>query len=238
MRTAQLIEAEVTCDRHHHDANGTSFAFAQFHCQAPGVRAVVGYASQVTIQAKPIHGDGKEALLAAVVDVVGELGLRALTYRKVAERAGVANTLITHHFGSREALLAAALVWATEQTLGLADISDEGTFGEDFADRFVDLVSANANLQFFQYEMLLAARQQSEARRRMEGLYAKYMDALASGFARRGFQDPELLGRVFFAAMDGLVMQQLTFGNEHEIRRGFIMLGRLLASTPRDVSVP
>ena len=43
------------------------------------------------------YGAGREALLKAVVDVVAEEGLDGLSYKKVAERAGVNNTLIFHN---------------------------------------------------------------------------------------------------------------------------------------------
>ena len=42
-------------------------------------------------------GDGREALLAAVVQVVGESGLVGLTNRKVGSVAGVDNSLITYY---------------------------------------------------------------------------------------------------------------------------------------------
>lgn len=176
--------------------------------------------------------------MAAVVDVVGELGLAGLTYRKVAERAGVANTLITHHFGSREALLGAALVWATERTLDLVDMAAEGTYSEDFAHRFVAMIGKHPHLQLFQYEVLLAARHQSDLRAGIEGLYDQYMAVMSQGFARRGFAQPDLLARVVFAATDGLVMQQLSFGNEQEVERGFIMLGQMLEGMPRVAPEP
>lgn len=51
------------------------------------------------------YGNGREALLAAVVKVVGESGLVGLTNRKVGSAAGVDNSLITYYFGSRDGLL-------------------------------------------------------------------------------------------------------------------------------------
>ena len=44
------------------------------------------------------YGNGREALLAAVVKVVGESGLVGLTNRKVGSAAGVDNSLITYYF--------------------------------------------------------------------------------------------------------------------------------------------
>lgn len=123
----------------------------------------------------------------------------------------MANTLITHHFGTREALLEAAMEWATQQTPDLIDMASDATFDEQFAVEFVAKIAGEPQLQFFQYEMVLAARHQPQMRATVDRLYGHYMDAIALGFARRGFPQPDLLARVFFAATDGLVMQQLTF---------------------------
>ena len=46
------------------------------------------------------YDEGREALLQAAVRVVADKGLRGLTFRAVAEEAGVNNTLVVHHFGS------------------------------------------------------------------------------------------------------------------------------------------
>lgn len=53
------------------------------------------------------YGTGREALLNAAVRVVARGGLRKLTYRAVAEEAGVTHGLVVHHFGSRDALIEA-----------------------------------------------------------------------------------------------------------------------------------
>lgn len=128
--------------------------------------------------------------MAAVVDVVAEAGLSGMTYRKVAEKTGVANTLITHHFGTREALLEAAMEWATQQTPDLIDMASDATFDEQFAVEFVAKIAGEPQLQFFQYEMVLAARHQPQMRATVDRLYGHYMDAIALGFARRAFLSP------------------------------------------------
>ena len=79
-------------------------------------------------------GDGREALLAAVVQVVGESGLVGLTNRKVGSVAGVDNSLITYYFGSRDGLLEAATEWATDRSLKHLSILPEARLGESFAE--------------------------------------------------------------------------------------------------------
>lgn len=56
-----------------------------------------------------VYGQGREALIRAAVEVAAVRGLRGMTFRAVAEAAGVNNALIAHHFRNREGLLLAAL---------------------------------------------------------------------------------------------------------------------------------
>ncbi len=53
------------------------------------------------------HGNLSEALLDAAEQLLPERGAEALTLREVAREAGVSHGAPYHHFGSREALLAA-----------------------------------------------------------------------------------------------------------------------------------
>ncbi|MFE4541161.1 TetR/AcrR family transcriptional regulator [Arthrobacter sp. NPDC056727] len=174
------------------------------------------------------YGDGRDALMAAVVDVVAEKGLRGLTYRSVAGRAGVNHTLITHHFGSIEGLLAATLEWAVQRSIdetGLARVAD---FDEQFADALLDSVSAEPELQLFQFEMLLEARRQPELRALLDRLYGNYISTVESALRARSLDTDEELSRAVFAALDGLMLQFLTFGNPAKIRAAVIQVGRLL----------
>ncbi len=52
------------------------------------------------------HGDLPNALRAATVDVIGEVGLAGVSLREVARRAGVSHAAPAHHFGDRAGLLA------------------------------------------------------------------------------------------------------------------------------------
>jgi AcrR family transcriptional regulator len=56
------------------------------------------------------HGNLREALLAAALDVVRENGVSALSLREVARRAGVSHAAPAHHFGDKSGLLTALAV--------------------------------------------------------------------------------------------------------------------------------
>ena len=127
--------------------------------------------------ARPRHGEGREALLRATVHVVAREGLRGLTYRAVAEEACVANTLVAHHFGTRDALLQAALEWAAEQSIGIS-LLEPGTGSlEDLAAGLADLVREDAGMQAFQYELALEARRRPELLPAVERMYGAYIEA-------------------------------------------------------------
>jgi AcrR family transcriptional regulator len=156
------------------------------------------------------YGTGKEALLRAAVAVVAAKGLRGLTYRSVAEAAGVNNTLVAHHFGSRDALIAAALDWAAEQSISASRLREAAALGQSFTESLLELLLAEPELQVFQYEMILEARRRPELAEAVSALYENYVSALAEGLSAAGLtQNVQVVARTLFASLDGLVLQYL-----------------------------
>jgi len=178
------------------------------------------------------YGDGRDALLAAVVQVVAEKGLRGLTYRAVADRAGVNNTLISHHFGSRDTLLEAAMEWASARSIRLSDLSATEEIDAGFAAALVDFVQSEPELQLFQYEMILESRRRPELRPAVTALYDSYVGSMEDALRRHGYADPGPLARAVFAALDGLVLQLLTVTGAEAAREAVLRVGALLAGQP------
>jgi AcrR family transcriptional regulator len=175
------------------------------------------------------YGDGREALLAAVIDVVAEKGLRGVTYRSVAARAGVNHALVTHHFGSLEGLLAATMEWAVQRSIretGLAGIAD---FDDDFADSLIASVSAEPELQLFQFEMILESRRNPQIRSMVERLYENYVSTVEEALSKRGLDTSGEASLAIFAALDGLMLQFLTISNPTKIRSAVAQVGQLVA---------
>jgi len=177
------------------------------------------------------YGEGREALLAATVGVVAERGLHGLTLRAVADAAGVNNTLITHHFGTKDALLSEAVAWATSRAIRLSDLSAQETMDADFARTLVELVSNEPQLQLFQYEIILESRRRPELRKAVTELYDGYIAALEKALARHGHANTHALARAIFAALDGLVLQQLTVSEAPAIQQSIERIGALLESS-------
>lgn len=175
------------------------------------------------------YGDGREALLAAVIDVVAEKGLRGVTYRSVAARAGVNHALVTHHFGSLEGLLTATMEWAVQRSIretGLAGIAD---FDDQFADSLIATVSAEPELQLFQFEMILESRRNPQIRSIVERLYENYVATVEEALSKRGLDTSGEASLAIFAALDGLMLQFLTISNPTKIRSAVAQVGQLVA---------
>src|SRR4051812_25531287 len=112
---------------------------------------------------RPQYGSGREALLDAAITVVARRGLRYLTYRSVAAEAGVTHGLVAHHFGSRDALLTAALQHSVQRSIDVTALRTDSGTPDDFVRGFAKMVERDPDLHAFQYEVLLEARRSPEA---------------------------------------------------------------------------
>ena len=181
---------------------------------------------------RPRYGEGREALLRAAIRVVAEAGLRNLTYRSVARQAGVTHGLVAHHFGSRDALLEEALRYSLDLSLDSSRMLPTTGRLEDVADGLADLADEDPDLQAFQFELILESRRRPELRPHVQALYDGYRD-----FTRRTMRsvgiDDDAVADLAFAAMDGLVFQQLASGDAEATRRSLRTLRTLLRAASR-----
>ncbi|MDF2826966.1 MAG: TetR family transcriptional regulator [Mycobacterium sp.] len=169
------------------------------------------YADAVKDASKNLnYGQGREALLQAAVRVVADKGLRGMTFRAVADEAGVNNTLIAHHFGSRDKMLAAALEWSVDRSIAGADLSEYGSDAAAFRTALIDNVLSEPDSAAFQYEMILEARRRPELQPTVRELYRKYVAKLAAGRLRDGEPASDGLNLALFAALDGLMLQYVS----------------------------
>lgn len=159
------------------------------------------------------YGEGREALLSAAVRVVARGGLRKLTYRAVAEEAGVTHGLVVHHFGSRDALIAEALGHTIRTSLNTSALEPETGQVADFSTGISEMVAADPDTQVFQYELLLESRRRPELLPQIRALYDEYFDATQRELSRMlPAGADKALARLVFAALDGLVLHQLVLG--------------------------
>ncbi len=160
-------------------------------------------------KSKPGYGEGREALLAAAIEVVGDKGLRGLTYREVARVAGVTHGLVAHHFGSRQTLIKETLDYAVK--LGSHTIHFGGANVDEFASDLSQLIKETEGLQAFQFELLLEARRDTTLRPSARAMYDEYIGLIQSDLQRLGVSNEPVVARLLMAALDGLVIQQLVY---------------------------
>ena len=157
----------------------------------------------------PGDGTGREALLDATITVVGQKGLRGLTFRAVGEAAGVNNSLIAHYFGTRDALIEAAFDRAVHDSIDVSHLSEFGTSREGFVNSIVGMLAGNSDREIFVYEMVLAAHRRPEIAERVYQLYRDYVSTLSDSLkAALGENFSVARARYAFAALDGLVIQR------------------------------
>jgi AcrR family transcriptional regulator len=178
----------------------------------------VGGAYHGAVSRTVAYGEGRDLLVAATVEVVAEKGLRGLTFRAVAARAGVNNSLVAHHFGTRQALLAAALEWAVEQSIDSTGLLELGS-GDAFADSLLASITEQPELQAFQYEMILEARRDPLFRADVGRLYDRYQEVVEKSLREAGAAgDVTARARRVFATLDGLVLQYIAGLDEAALR--------------------
>lgn len=159
---------------------------------------------------KPGHGQGREALLTAVIEIAAAKGLRGVTFRAVAEAAGVNNTLIVHHFGNRDTLLAAALESSTQRSIEQSDLAQFAEDGKAFRKALVNTFADDSANYVFQYEMILEASRQPKLRPLIHRMYGHYVDTFTRGRAKFGGDVDPALNRALFASLDGMVFQYVS----------------------------
>lgn len=179
---------------------------------------------------RPGYGEGRQALIDAAIRVVGQKGLRGLTYRAVATEAGVTQGLVAHHFGSRDELLRAALLQAFQGSIERSSLVPASGRLDDLVSDLAARAEEGADEEAFQFELTLEARRRDDLRPHARGLYDAYHAATADALRRVGVDADDDLARVVFAALDGLVFQQLLYGEPARTERALAVLRRMIAS--------
>jgi AcrR family transcriptional regulator len=178
---------------------------------------------------KPARGEGREALLHAVLRAVARHGFAGLTYRAVAAEAGVTHGLVSYHFGSLDAMISEALALAAEDAIRDSRLQvAPGELGA-FGTRLSQLVSEQAEAQSYQFELTFEARRRPELAEHVRTLYENYYEVIEQSLVALGLPRDRALTRLVFAALDGLVLQQLIFADPDSTDAAIERLRELLA---------
>jgi DNA-binding transcriptional regulator YbjK len=166
----------------------------------------------------------REALLRATIELLGETGIKSVTHRAVAERAGVPLASTTYYFESVHQLVEEALKLHVAERVaeleGLAAVAlgVTGAGVQDIAQRLAEvLVAAPAPILVAQYQLYLEAGRNpalqpavADALRAFEALVASVLDAL-------GARDPQGAAEAFLALLDGFALHRLARPRDPEV---------------------
>jgi DNA-binding transcriptional regulator YbjK len=176
---------------------------------------------------RPRGAARREALLDAVLDVVAEVGVDAVTHRRVADHAGLPLASTTYWFDSKEHLLTAALERAAER-----DSERLRAFIDDApspsADPLATVVSAilgpiEESTQSCRgwllatYALMLEAARRPALREITRRWTDAYLEALAPLLAAAGSTHPRSDAGLVLAAADGLLIEQLASGDASDL---------------------
>jgi AcrR family transcriptional regulator len=176
----------------------------------------------------PLHNEGRDALLDAAARVVASHGFRGLTYRAVAREAGLTHGLVGYHFGSRDKLIHEAALKAAREAIARSSLDPESGRLEDFARDLSRLAVDAPEAQAFQFELALEARRRPDLLPEIRGLYEEYLAVVERALERFGADRRPAVARVIFAALDGLMLQQLIFERPQETEEAVAVLREIV----------
>jgi DNA-binding transcriptional regulator YbjK len=163
-------------------------------------------------------------ILDAALTILGRDGTGALTHRAVAAAAGVPLAATTYYFSSRDDLLAEALEHAAAEDLAQLE-HDAAEFAADplTAATLADRLTANATgwmrdgrpALLAKYEITLESARHPELAATSRAWTDAYQRAIAPALAKLGSPDPERDGYLAFAAISGMVLDELAAPQPH-----------------------
>lgn len=173
------------------------------------------------------RGEGREALCRALCRVVARDGFDGVTFRSVAAEAGVTHGLASYHFGTREAMIHEALTWAVRHAIEFSRLGSSVNGVDDFAAEVPALLSESPEEAVFQFDLLLRALRSPALLSEVRRSYDEYIEAVSESLRSIGL-DNDALARLVFAALDGLSLQQLLYGDRRRTEEAIEALRQLL----------
>lgn len=168
---------------------------------------------------RKVRGDKRRStILATAVEVFGEQGYRGTSLREIARRVGISDAGLLHHFGSKMGLLAATIEARDEMDRQRREESEAA--GATFVDTMRDQVARNTRSPgLVALHVVLSAEAtdpQHPAHESFRDRYRQIRHQDDESFSRlqaegelRTDLDPERVGQLVTAMMDGLQLQWL-----------------------------
>lgn len=157
----------------------------------------------------------RDALLRATIELLGETGVKSVTHRAVAQRAGLPLASTTYYFDSVQQLIEEALTLHVAERVAelqslAATVGSGGSSAQDVAERLAAaLVARPAPVLVAQYQLFLEAARNPALRPAVtEALEA--FERLAGAFlSLLGARDPEQVAGAFVALLDGFALHRV-----------------------------
>ena len=163
--------------------------------------------------------DRRAVIADAALVVLEAEGGRGLTHRAVDRRAGLPQGSTSNYFGTREALLTAALHRLVEleqpSVRAMEALVPDGPYDPHRAAELVaDLVRSwltpdRAGLAVARYELFLEARRRPEFQVALDEVRREYLLLVEQLLPTAGCRDPHRHAPQLLALLDGLVLNQL-----------------------------
>ena len=147
----------------------------------------------------------------------------------MAEAAQTTHASVSYHFGSRDALILEAAARANAESLADTSFETPPRRAADFARELPDRAQREAHDHAFQFE-LAWRRAAGPTSARRSGPVRGYLAASREALRALGILGEDETGgpRLLFAAIDGLMLQQLIFEDPERTRDALAILQRLL----------
>lgn len=161
-----------------------------------------------------------ETILEATLAIIGERGLEAVTHRAVASAAGVSLGAISHHFASRESLLAESLAYAAAGEVERLDrlaldlqarAFDTKEWVAAMAKALARDLERHRTRRLVQYELMLACARTPRLRELARAWREAHLRVAEVGLRAAGSRSPEAHAHLLVAALTGLLVKQLAY---------------------------
>lgn len=156
----------------------------------------------------------KTKVLDAAIELVGTEGLRALTHRRVDERAGVASGSTSNYFRTRDALIAGVAEWIAQREMPGVENATEPSTVDEFIDAVVALVEVTTTgnhrtLTAARLVLFVEASHNEEVRRLISSGRATMESAVVLSMARLGAKDPHAAATALMACCEGINLHRI-----------------------------
>ncbi|QUS41159.1 TetR family transcriptional regulator [Tardiphaga alba] len=157
-------------------------------------------------------------LIEAALRIIGRAGIDSVTHRAVAAEAEVSVGAVTHHFGTRDGLVDAALQFALAREVGRlrsftlslqSKAFDRDAWINALVNWYAKDLKVDAEAHVACYETFLAAARTTRHRAIVAEWFATWRASAELALTAAGSPTPRAHAELFVATLLGILLQQL-----------------------------